>query len=162
MTEHDFDDDTPWASPEIRESYEAALGRFILAFNQLDNLLSEVIETVLGRLGRKDLVKKCSELNFSQKLLVFDLLKYSSEGVTIADVPVDSMRSVAGERNLLAHGHFDQNPFDGSYAIVRKRKSIRDQYSVEKLEELSEQATRAWDSLRHCEAIYEFSEPPTQ
>ncbi len=27
------DDDTPWADPAIRTDYEAALGRFILAFN---------------------------------------------------------------------------------------------------------------------------------
>ena len=27
------DDDTPWASPEIRANYEAELGRFTLAFN---------------------------------------------------------------------------------------------------------------------------------
>ena len=39
MTEdsHPSDDDgTPWASPEITANYEAALGRFILAFNQVD------------------------------------------------------------------------------------------------------------------------------
>ena len=46
------DDDTPWASPEIRANYEAALGRFILAFNQVDNELTDVIETILRRLKR--------------------------------------------------------------------------------------------------------------
>jgi len=30
---HPDDDDIPWADPEIRVNYEAALGRFILAFN---------------------------------------------------------------------------------------------------------------------------------
>jgi hypothetical protein len=37
MTDDDFnddDDEPPFASPEIQESYEAALGRFIVAFNQ--------------------------------------------------------------------------------------------------------------------------------
>jgi hypothetical protein len=36
--------------PEIRSNYEAALGRFILSFNELDNLLTEIIETILERL----------------------------------------------------------------------------------------------------------------
>ena len=48
------DDDVPWASPEIRQQYEAALGRFILAFNELDNLLTEIIQTTLERLDRGD------------------------------------------------------------------------------------------------------------
>src|SRR5262249_25144149 len=42
----DFDDDDgPWASPEIRENYEIELGRFLLEFNQIENLLGTIIET---------------------------------------------------------------------------------------------------------------------
>jgi hypothetical protein len=52
------DDDIPWASPEIRQSYEAALGRFILEFNQVDNLLGDIIETVLTRLKRGELIAR--------------------------------------------------------------------------------------------------------
>jgi len=37
------DDDIPWADPAIRTDYEAALGRFILAFNEVDYRLSQVI-----------------------------------------------------------------------------------------------------------------------
>jgi hypothetical protein len=37
------DDEVPWASPEIRQSYEAALGCFILEFNRIDNLLGKII-----------------------------------------------------------------------------------------------------------------------
>jgi superfamily I DNA and/or RNA helicase len=44
-SEMDDDDEPPWASPEIRQFYEAALGRFILEFNQVDNLLGDVIKT---------------------------------------------------------------------------------------------------------------------
>ena len=35
------DDDVPGPSPEIRQDYQAALGRFILAFNELDYLLQK-------------------------------------------------------------------------------------------------------------------------
>ena len=68
---HPFDDDdTPWASPEIRTNYEAALGRFILAFNQIDNQLTDIIETVLRRLKRADAIDACTKRGFSHKLLV--------------------------------------------------------------------------------------------
>ena len=118
----DFDDedDIPFASPEIQANYEAALGRFILEFNRVDNLLTQIIATILGRLKRPELVADCTSREFSRKLLVFDLLKSSTEGQGIKDIVVPSLREIAHERNKLAHGHFDQNPYDGSYEVVTK------------------------------------------
>ena len=153
----DDDDEVPWASPEIRQEYEAALGRFMLAFNELDNLLTEIIETTLERIGRSDLIKACTQQHFALKLLALDLLKSSQEGAAIADVPIPLMKQVAGERNTLAHGHFDQNPFDGSYDIVVK--NVRASYSVERLDGLTEMADKALQALRHASAVYDFSEP---
>jgi hypothetical protein len=152
-------DDVPWASPEIRQQYEAALGRFILAFNELDNLLTEIIETTLERLDRRDLVKACIQQNFALKLLTLDLLKSSGEGAAIAGVPIPLMKQIAGERNTLAHGHFDQNPFDGSYDIVIK--NVRASYSVESLDGLTEKADKALQALQLASAVYDFSDPPS-
>lgn len=59
----------PWASREIRQLHEAALGRFVLAFNELDNRLTEIIETTLERPDRGDLIKACTQQNFALKLL---------------------------------------------------------------------------------------------
>lgn len=150
------DDDTPWASPEIRTNYEAALGRFILAFNQVDNELTDILKTILRRLKRDDIIEACTKRDFSQKLLVLDLLKSSAEGQAIQSVSVVAMRDLAGERNRLAHGHFDQNPFDGSYDVVTR--NIRSSYSVERLDGLTKKADGCWDELRHASAYYEFSE----
>ena len=154
------DDSVPWASPEIRQQYEAALGRFILAFNELDNLLTEIIETILERLDRRDLIKACAQRNFALKVLTLDLLKSSREGAAIANVPITLLKQVAGERNTLAHGHFDQNPFDGSYDIVVK--NVRASYSAERLDGLTVMAEKALQALRYASAAYDFSEPPGQ
>jgi|HubBroStandDraft_4_1064222.scaffolds.fasta_scaffold31231_1 hypothetical protein len=154
----DDEDDTPWASPEIRANYEAALGRFILAFNQIDNELTEIIETVLRRLKRDDLVKTCTQKDFNSKLLIFDLLKSSSEGQGIRDASVTLMREVNGERNRLAHGHFDQNPFDGTYDVVTK--DVSSSYTVERLDQLTEKANLCWDQLRSSSGYYAFSDEP--
>ena len=75
MTSEDDEDDGPWASPEIREGYEAALGRFMLEFNEIDNRLTEVIEIVLTRLKRAHLVNFSTRQNFALKVLVLDLLQ---------------------------------------------------------------------------------------
>lgn len=158
--DYEDDDDTPWASPEIQEAYEAALGRFLLAFNRLDNLMSEVIGMILHALKRDDLVVRCTHKEFSFKILVLDLLKTSTEGKVqvLADVPVDLIRQIAGERNVLAHGHFDQNPFDGTYEVVTTK--VRAEYPVSRLDDLTRKADTAWDALRYVEAYYDFSEVP--
>jgi hypothetical protein len=51
MDDDIYDDQPPWASPEIQQAYEAALGKFILSFNRLDNLLTEITETVWSTLN---------------------------------------------------------------------------------------------------------------
>jgi hypothetical protein len=69
-----------------------------------------------------------------------------------------SFEQVCRERNKLAHGHFDQNPFSGDYQIVHK--NIRKEYSVERLDVLTEQANMAWMALRYAEAFYTFTDVP--
>ncbi len=153
------EDDMPWASPEVQANYEAALGRFLLAFNQLDNLLGEVTTTVLTRLGRADLVKACVEdADFATRLRFLDLLKHSTEGQGIASVPIADMKGIGGERNILTHGHFDQNPYDGSYRLVGRGKGQPPYYSADRIDGLKTKAMEAWSALRHAEAFYQFSE----
>src|SRR5271169_91526 len=89
------DDDVPWASPEIQQNYEAALGRFMLAFNRLDNILGEILSTVLTRLGRDDIINDCVYRDFSSTPL-------DHGGICLAQCPVAhqlSRRSVDGSNN---------------------------------------------------------------
>ena len=152
------DDDVPWASPEIQRGYEAALGRFLLAFNRLDNRLTEIVAFALSKLKREDLIKPSTRKGFSVKLDTLDLLKTSGEGRKLADVPIELMRQINNERNVLAHGHFDQNPYDGRYEVVTIR--VRKEYSVEKIGGLTEKADRAFDMLATVVAQYEFDDEP--
>jgi hypothetical protein len=101
-----------------------------------------VFSTKLRTLKRGDLAKKCPGWPFWQELLTLDLLKSSTEGDDIRDVLIGLIKEVAVERNRLAHGRFDQNPFSGE------------------LDALTEKANAAWMALRHAEAYYSFSDPP--
>jgi hypothetical protein len=156
-------DDIPFASPEIREAYEVALGRFMLAFNEIDNRVTELIGTVLTRLARTDLIKLCTNQTFFQKLIILDLLGESNEGDGIlnSDISLESMRDLAKHRNHLAHGHFDQNPFDGSYEVVSSKKNVAADYPVEKLDRLTADAEGLITALRYGEAFYSFKDPPS-
>jgi hypothetical protein len=141
MSNAQDDDAEPWASPEIQQNYETALGRFIVAFNAVDNLLSQIVETVLRHLGRDDLIKEGldrSPLNL--RLQFLDLLKHSTAGSGITSVPMLAIKKIAGERNILAHGYFDQNLFDGSYTLATSRKNDPPCYSAERINGLADEA----------------------
>jgi hypothetical protein len=154
-------EDIPFASPEIRQAYEAALGRFMLAFNEIDNRVTKLIDTVLTRLARTDLIELCINQTFFQKLIILDLLGQSNEGDGIlnSDISLESMRDLARDRNRLAHGHFDQNPFDGSYEVVSPKKNVAANYPVEKLDQLTAEAEAVITALRYGEAFYSLADP---
>ena len=151
-----------WAPPGPRAEYEAALGRFTLAYNQMDHQLTEVIETILRRLGRQDLLTvargaSIATCEFWFRLCMLNVLKSTAEGQGIADVPVKDMRDLASERAVLAHAHMDRNPFDDSYRLISKG-AVKQPYTSNRIDQLAAKAERCWEALRHAEAFYDFSD----
>ena len=67
---------------------------------------------------------------------------------------IEELRELAARRNDLAHGHFHQNPFEGSYEIVTDRKAFP--MPVTELKGLIKRAESAWDALRYTEAYFSF------
>jgi hypothetical protein len=157
-----YDDDGPPVDPTIRTDYEAALGRCLLAFNQLDNLLGTILLIVLTRLDRPDLVDDCiKEADFNKMLLIFDLLKHCKEGVGINGVPLGPLRDVAKQRNLLAHAHFDDNHgMSDEYRLEDRRKKLKQTYSTKRIDSLVQQIRAAEKPLRDAECYYQFCDIP--
>jgi hypothetical protein len=152
-----FDDNIPWADAAIRQGYDAALGRCMLGFNQLDNLLGKILKTILVRLDREDLVDDCvHRADFAQRVRILDLLKHTTEGDGLVNVSVTDLRSVAGERNILAHAHFAQNPFSGEYWLVNRKDKIEQHYSAERIDGVASRISGAWTALRHADTYYTF------
>ena len=67
--------DEPSADPAIRTEYEAALGRFILAFNEADYRLSQVIATELSERGQSVLTATAAKGTFAQRLEKLEILE---------------------------------------------------------------------------------------
>ena len=145
-----FDDDVPWADPNIRKDYEAALGRFILLFNELDYHVGSFIRAELKRSGQSQLSDEGA--SFSQRLPLFGVLARADPYVS--QVSVEDLRSLNGNRNILAHGYFDQNPFDGSYKLFFRRK-YRD-YPIARVERFTDQMNEALQQFRFAEAARDF------
>jgi hypothetical protein len=150
----DWYNDMPSADPAIRKEYEAALGRFILAFNEVDYRLSQVIAAELSMRGDSKLIATAAKGSFAQRLEKLELLMSAAKSPQFAALPVAKLWSLNGARNDLAHGHFDQNPYDGSYRLTLAAKS-RD-YPVSRILKLVEDLAHVVLALNNTEILYDF------
>lgn len=146
----------PSADPQIQLDYEAALGAFLVAFNEIEHAVDYIIFLALQKSKREDILKHLSADSFRRKLVALDLisLAYSKE---LPKKLVDELRDLATCRNRLAHGHFHQNPFDGSYEIVTTRHHL--DMPIRQVERLTKRAQKASDTLRHAQLQYELDDP---
>lgn len=156
----DWDDETvPWADPGIQKGYQAALGEFIVTFNRLDAALTKILRLALGDAGKLGLLPQIRKQGYGAKLQALELLQVSPSMVAIHGVPIEDMRKIATIRNFLAHAHFDQNPFDGSYELVPPKSDKRPSERHLKeaaIRKWAERADKVCHSLRHSEAHYWF------
>jgi hypothetical protein len=154
--EDDLGAGMPEADPAIRTDYEAALGRFILIHNEADYWLSKVIAAELSKRRRDDLIPSTIKGNFAQRLERLELLASSTKDRQLSGLPVDKLRSLNTNRNHLAHGHFDQNPYDGSYQLVLAQKAK--DYPIEHIVALADELTKIVAYLRTTEILYDFED----
>lgn len=150
------DDNIPWADPAIRVDYEAALGRFILAFNEVDHRLSHLIRQELLVRNRPDLADSVATGSFAQRLETLDVLSSKAENRELSSLPFARLRLLNSDRNRLAHGHFDQNPFDGSYKLSLKAKAH--DYPSARIAEMATELGKIADLFRFTETFYAFED----
>lgn len=146
-----YDEVEPFADPNIRRQYEAALGEFIVAFNELDDLVVQVVGYACQVVGRS-VPRNINGYAASVDLL--DILG-GSNVLQLHGAPIAEMRELGKMRNLLAHGHFDQNPFDGSYRVVQRSGKPR-YVTAEAISQWSERAFKAYSDLKPSDASFWF------
>lgn len=160
------DDDIPWADPQIRINYEAALGRLILAHNEMDRHLTLLIEKCLEKLGHPPEHDRFRFGRFTARLNNLRTLNNMSAGLPIAHVDFDGLEAVNGQRNIVAHGHFEQNPFMGDYILITNKETHRD-FSVERLNDITVSLEKQTTALKPIiyfafdEIEFEFPESAT-
>jgi hypothetical protein len=96
---------------QYQEEYQAALGRMLVRFNDLEMQVAGILEQLTIRLGVPHLYKQDDYL--SQKIDRLELALCAKPHWPKPDLA--RLRRVNGLRNDLAHGHFHQNPNTGEY-----------------------------------------------
>lgn len=145
--EHD-DDDIPWADPRIRIDYEAALGRLILTHNDVDLHLTLLIEKSLERLASEDPELQKLRLGpFKKRLDNLRTLHKKSPALNLHGLDFAALEEVNEQRNIVAHGHFEQNPYMGDYRLITNKETHKD-FSIERLNSITERINALGMSIK--------------
>jgi hypothetical protein len=147
----DFDE--PSADPQIQKDYEAALGAFLVAFNRIENTISDIIELSLYKAERAEIIERFKADTFSRKIGTLDLLSIAYPHMRNANL-LTELKALGADRNTLAHGHFDQNPFDGSYEVSTNSRT--QSMPIKRITELTTRAEAAWEKLRGFQVFFWF------
>lgn len=156
MDDDPYYDDVPWADPSIRTNYEAALGRLILAHNEVDFRITKLIERCLKRLGSPQSMERLKRGQLVDRLRALDLLKALPMRLEVERVDIEKLHQLNNERNIVAHGHFEQNPFDGDYVLIDEKRRIQD-YPVERLDKVAGELKAM---AGYLSALVDFYDPP--
>lgn len=150
------DDDIPWADPQIQKDYEAALGAFLVRFNRIENMIARLVRHALSRLDRQDLLNRSMSGPLKQRVQALDLILLAFPA--FPKLPISGIDRLSAVRNSLAHGHFEQNPYDGDYEIVGKSESRT--WHPNEIQGEAAVADSIWTELRLIEAHFLFFDVP--
>lgn len=146
-SDHQFDD-VHWADPAIRKNYEAALGRLILAHNDADLQLTRLIEKCIEQLGDKPELAKLASGTFDRRLANTRMLSAILPDLKVLEgIAFDELAELNGFRNIVAHGHFEQNPFQGEYELITRTKR-HDNFSTERLNGITARLEKQAEALK--------------
>lgn len=156
----EYDDEGPQGSadPEIRTEYEAALGRLILAHNDVDRHLTLLIECCVKALGSpKDL--RLPNGGFNERLATLRMLRDVQPALRLSYLDFDELSDLNGQRNAVAHGHFEQNPYDGEYVLIKNSKTMKN-YPAKRLDDITARLAAQAQQLKPQVWFFDIKIPP--
>ena len=158
MTESDEGSSVLWEPPKFQREYEAALGDFLIRFNRIENLVSQIIKLALDHLYKlnetdnKKLIERCRKGSLNQHINDLELILLAIP--TSQNFPIAEIRKLSEERNKLAHGHFEPDHNEPAYEIIGKGGPRK--ISISDIQEWGERADTIHTELISLKAYYVF------
>jgi len=149
------DDDIDSDLGASREDYEAHLGKFLVAFNRIEDTVSDLVGRALSRAGRDDLIDRAMTRGLDRKLDDLELLLIQAP--PSQRLPFAEIRQLSLNRNDLAHGHYDDWQGFGSFEVIT-RSGKRKTYSPEVIAPLIARAEDLAFKLRQQQARWDFDQ----
>lgn len=156
----DFDE--PIADPAIREGYQSALGRFMMAHNEVDFWMTGILAKAVKMLDPNGTLDGLALGDFATRATNLALLMKVAPHLSLGGVGNGRLHELNGTRNILAHSHFDQDPWDGTYEIVKARHRSLTEKRLKNLNanNIDAQAKELQEIAAHMSAVFDFIDHP--
>ena len=159
VTEID-EDDLYLAPPGHQARFERELGRFLVAFNKVEAIVSDImVMSILDAGKSRSEMRDKLGCRFAERLRIVQAL-----GTPPTDgdpIDYEGIFDLARERNTLAHGHFEDMQFFDTYTLRQPQKlesaptiSIR----PGRLREMTKQAKKHYDTLVDVWVVLDLSQ----
>lgn len=154
--------DEPIADPAIRAGYREALGRFIMAHNEVDFWMTGILSKAVIMLAPDGSLNNLALGDFAVRVTNLTLLMKTAPHIALGNVGNGRLHELNGTRNILAHSHFDQDPWDGTFEIVKARHRSLTEKRLKNLnaESISKQAEELEEIAAHMSAVFDFIDHP--
>ena len=161
----DFDPDDfepPIADPAIRAEYQDALGRFIMAHNEVDFWLNGILTKAVKMLAPDGSLDSLAMGDFAARVAHLNLLMKTAPHLGFGNAGNGRLVELNSTRNILAHGYFDQDPYEGTYEIVRNRHRTltSERLTNHNAASINTQATELEEIASHMSAVFDFIDHP--
>lgn len=156
----DFDE--PIADPTIRAGYREALGRFIMAHNEVDFWMTGILSKAVSMLAPDGSLKSLALGDFASRVTNLTLLMKTAPHLALGNVGNGRLQELNGTRNILAHSHFDQNPWDGTFEVVKARHRSLTETRLTNMnaDSINKQAEELEEIAAHMSAVFDFIDHP--
>jgi uncharacterized protein with HEPN domain len=101
--------------------YKEELADALLAFNRIENFVSDMIYQILSQAKRDDLHGKAINKQFMARVEALEFLLVSVPNAP--KVPYARLKKLADERNAFAHGHFSADANTGEVVVLGKGRA---------------------------------------
>lgn len=156
----DFDE--PIADPAIRAGYREALGRFIMAHNEVDFWMTGILAKAVNMLAPDGSLNGLALGDFATRATHLNLLMRTAPHLALGNVGNGRLHELNGTRNVLAHSHFDQDPWDGTFEIVKARHRSLTEKRLKNLnaDSINKDAEELEEIAAHMSGVFDFMDHP--
>lgn len=134
----------------------------MMAHNEVDFWMTGILTKAVKMLDPVGGLDGLALGDFSARATNLALLMNTAPHLALSGFGSGRLHELNGTRNILAHSHFDQDPWDGSYEIVKaKHRSLTEKrltnlnaYSI------NAQANELEKIASHMSAVFDFIDHP--
>lgn len=154
--------DEPFADPAIREDHTKALGRLILAHNEVDFWISALLTKAVAKIEPDGALDGLTDGKFYQRATNLMLLMKLAPQLPLGGVGKGRLLELNNFRNTLAHGQFDQDRYEGTFEVVRARRRGQNVKRVQDIDaaKINDHAKELEDIASHMSAVNDFFDIP--